>query len=87
MYPEFAVSPYPNSALSAWQLAIMAVVAVATLAFWLIAVYVAAREPGGQDLAAAGSADEPAAAGTGSRLPAKPGEREPVRPPSDRQAA
>ncbi len=36
----------PNSALSAWQLAIMAVVPVAALAFWLIAFYVAAREPG-----------------------------------------
>ena len=78
---------YPNSALSAWQLTIMAVVPVVPLSAWLIAIYVAAREPGGQDLAAAGSAGEPAAAGTGSRLPAKPGEREPVRPPTDRQAA
>jgi len=78
---------YPNSALSAWQLTIMAVVPVVLLFAWLIAIYVASREPGGQDLAAAGSAGEPAAAGTGSRLPAKPGEREPVRPPTDRQAA
>ncbi len=78
---------YPNPALPAWQMAIMAVVPVVALAVWLIAIFVAAREPGGQDLATAGSADEPAAAGTGSRLPAKPGEREPVRPPIDRQAA
>ncbi len=78
---------YPNPALPAWQMAIMAVVPVVALAVWLIAIFLAAREPGRQDLAAAGSADEPAAAGTGSRLPAKPGEREPVRPPTDRQAA
>ena len=36
---------YPNSALSAGQLAIIAVVAVLTLAFWLASVFVAAREP------------------------------------------
>jgi ABC-type nickel/cobalt efflux system permease component RcnA len=35
----------PNSALSAWQLAIMAVVIVASLAVWLIAIYLADREP------------------------------------------
>ncbi len=78
---------YPNIALSAWQMTIMAVVPVVALAVWLIAIYVAAREPRGQDLAAAGSAGVPAAAGTGSRSPAKPGEREPVRPSTDRQAA
>ena len=78
---------YPNSALSAWQLALVAVVAMATLIFWLGAVFLAAREPSRQDLAAAGSPGEPVTAGTGSRLPAKPGEREPVRPPTDRQAA
>jgi hypothetical protein len=78
---------YPNSVLSIWQLTIMAVVPVVLLFAWLIAIYVASREPARPDLAAAGSAGEPAAAGTGSRLPAKPGEREPVRPPTDRQAA
>ena len=36
---------YPNSALSAGQLAIIAIVAVLCLAFWLGAVFVAAREP------------------------------------------
>jgi hypothetical protein len=36
---------YPNSALSAGQLAIIAVVAVLSLAIWLIGVFVAAREP------------------------------------------
>jgi hypothetical protein len=39
----------PNSALSAWQLAIIAVVAVTTLAAWLAAVYLAAREPRSSD--------------------------------------
>ncbi len=37
--------PYPNTVLSAWQLAVIAVVAVGTLVFWLVAVYLAARPP------------------------------------------
>ena len=78
---------YPNIVLSVWQLTIMAVVPVVLLFAWLIAIYVASREPGGQDLAVAGSPAEPAAAGTGSRSPAKLGEREPEPPPADRQAA
>ena len=36
---------YPNSALSAGQLAIMAVVVVVSLAAWLTAVMLAARQP------------------------------------------
>jgi hypothetical protein len=36
---------YPNSALSAGQLAIIAVVAMLSLAVWLTGVFVAAREP------------------------------------------
>jgi hypothetical protein len=36
---------YPGSALSAWQLAIMAVVVVAALAAWLTLVSLAARDP------------------------------------------
>jgi len=45
MYPYLAlsVSPYPNSALSAGQLAIIAVVPVLSLAAWLIAVFAANR--------------------------------------------
>jgi hypothetical protein len=81
---------YPNSALPGWQLAVMAVVAVAALAAWLTAVYLAAREPGGGAQAAAGSPAEPAASGTGSRPPAlaaSVGEREPERPPADWAAA
>jgi hypothetical protein len=36
---------YPNSALSAGQLALIAVVPVLCLAIWLVAVFVAARDP------------------------------------------
>jgi hypothetical protein len=36
---------YPNSALSAGELAIIAVVAVLCLAIWIGGVFVAAREP------------------------------------------
>jgi hypothetical protein len=40
---------YPNSALSVGQLAIIVVVPVLCLAFWLIGVFVAAREPRRRD--------------------------------------
>jgi hypothetical protein len=43
--PPLSVSPYPNSALSAGRLAIIAIVPVLSLAAWLIAVFVANREP------------------------------------------
>ena len=36
---------YPNSALSAGQLALIAVVAAVCLAIWIGGVFVAAREP------------------------------------------
>jgi hypothetical protein len=38
---------YPNSALSAGQLAAIAVVAAVCLAIWIGAVFIAAREPRG----------------------------------------
>ncbi len=53
---------YPNIVLSGWQVAIMVVVPVVTLVGWLIAVYVAAREPAGPRLAATGAPAEPATA-------------------------
>jgi len=37
---------HDNSVLNAWQLAAIAVVAVVTLAGWLIAVFLADRQPG-----------------------------------------
>jgi predicted metal-binding membrane protein len=40
-----SVSPYPNSVLSAGQLAIIAVVPVLTLVAWLLLVYAADRQP------------------------------------------
>jgi hypothetical protein len=75
----------PNSALSAWQLAVMAVVPVMALAAWLIAVYLAARDTGGHKQATAGSPPGSAAAGKGSR--SLPLAQEPKRPPADRAAA
>ena len=76
---------YPNSALSAWQLAVMAVVPVMALAAWLTAVYFVARDTGEHKQAAAGSPPESAAAGKGFR--SLPPAREPGRPPADRAAA
>jgi len=51
-----AVSPYPNSVLAAWQLALIAVVALGGVAVWLGAVFWAAREPRARDHAAASQA-------------------------------
>jgi membrane protein implicated in regulation of membrane protease activity len=78
---------YPNSALSAWQLAIMAVVAVTALAVWLTAVFLAAREPR-PDHAAAASSGASAATGTTAAHITRPGPAE-DQPPrqADRKAA
>jgi uncharacterized membrane protein len=53
MYPYLVLSagPYPNSALAAGQLAIMAVVPVLSLTVWLIVVFAAARKPRHPDAA------------------------------------
>ena len=54
---------YPHSALAAWQLALIAVVAFSGVAVWLGAVFLAAREPRARDHAAvSNSPAEPAAA-------------------------
>jgi hypothetical protein len=78
---------YPNTALSAWQLTIMAVVPVMALTVWLVAVYRAARDTGGNQQAAAASPPKAAAAASGSRPPSVVSGREPERPPADRAAA
>jgi hypothetical protein len=66
---------YPNSDLSAVQLAVMAVVVVAALAAWLTLVMLAARDPGrGSAAADAGRRDEETGA-TVTRLPS--GDRPP----------
>jgi hypothetical protein len=59
--------PYPNTALAAWQLAVIALVAVGTLAAWLVAVFLAARpsDRAGQALAPPGTTTGVVAAGTG----------------------
>ena len=49
---------YPNSALSAGQLALIAVVAVLSLAVWLGGVFIAAREPRHRE-SGAGTASPP----------------------------
>jgi len=77
----------PQTSLAAWQLAVMAGVAIAALAVWLTAVFLAARDPDRHDQAAAGSAPGAAAAGTGSRHLAPAGEGEPERPSADQAAA
>jgi cytoskeletal protein RodZ len=73
---------YPNSALAAWQLAVMAVVAVTALAVWLTAVFVAAREPRPDHAAAASSATtaQSTAAPLATVRPTEP-------EPADRKAA
>jgi hypothetical protein len=79
----------PNSALSAWQLAIMAVVPVAALVAWLGAIFLAAREPRGRAQASAASPAGAATAGTTSMhvVPTPvTGKDEPV-PPADGIAA
>jgi predicted permease len=80
----------PNSALSAWQLAIMAVVAVAALAVWLTAIFLAAREPRGRAQGAAshaGAAVAGTVAGTGAVPAAVAEEGEPKQSADGRVAA
>jgi predicted metal-binding membrane protein len=59
----------PDSALSAGRLAIMAVVVAVSLAAWLIAVFLAARQPRGASAAASAGRREEDAAATVTRLP------------------
>ena len=78
----------PNSALSAWQLTIMAVVIVASLTAWLIAIYLADREPRRHDRAGAASPGRATgAAAAGSINAAVADEREPARHAVSRKAA
>jgi len=80
--------PYPNTVLTAWQLALIAVVAVGTLTVWLVAVFVAARPSGRADraaLASPGTTTGTAAAGTGPAAAASG--PEPTRQAERREAA
>lgn len=81
---------YPNSALPAWQLAIMAVVAVTALAVWLTAVFLAAHEPRPDRAAIAppGASPSDTATITAAQVTQPgPAEHEPPRQTADRKAA
>jgi hypothetical protein len=78
-----------NSALSVWQLVIMAVIPVAALSGWIITIFMVAREPRARGAVAASSAspaslaspeDEAAGATVG-------GQDQPKEPPVRRLAA
>ena len=70
-----SVSPYPQTALAAWQLALIAVVAISGVAAWLGAVFYAAREPKARDHAAASGAPAQDLAATPPAAAAAPGQR------------
>ncbi len=72
----------PNIVLAWWQLTLMAVVPVALLAGWLIACFIAAREPRSHGAAAAGPS---AGTGTGASVQDTSSQDEPARP--DRRLA
>jgi hypothetical protein len=77
--------PYPNTVLAAWQLAVIALVAVAALTAWLVAVFLAARPSHRADQAALASpAARPGAAS--AERPAVAGEPEPARQAGRRAA-
>jgi hypothetical protein len=77
--------PYPNTVLTAWQLALIAVVAVGTLTAWLVAVFLAARPSGQAGRAALGSPGESTAADPARAAAAA--EPEPARQAEPREAA
>jgi hypothetical protein len=76
-----------NSALSVWQLTIMAVVPVMALVGWLIAIFIAAREPARPEVTAARPAAPVIAVARGTAGPAAAGHDEPAPPAPDRLAA
>ena len=71
---------YPDSALSAGQLAIMAVVVVVSMAAWLTLVFLAARQPRGTSAAVNARPREEEPAATVTQLP-------PDARPADKAAA
>jgi hypothetical protein len=82
---------HPNTALSAWQLAIIAVVTVTCLSAWLIAIFLAGRDPR-HDRAAGASPPEavgtsPAGATAVGAAPPSAGEPEPAQEAGSRRAA
>jgi hypothetical protein len=75
----------PYTVLNAWQLALIALVAVGTLTAWLVAVFLAAR-PSGRDRRAALAPPGESAAADPKRAAAA-GEPEPARQAERREAA
>ena len=73
-----------NSALSVWQLVIMAVVPLAALCGWLITIFVVAREPREH---AAVAAVSPAAPTAETASATAGGQDQPLEPPVRRLAA
>ena len=70
---------YPNNALAAWQLAMMAVVVVASLAAWLTLVLLADRQPRGTSTAVNARPHEKENGAAVTKLPH-------AAPPSDKAA-
>jgi len=81
-----SVSPYPSTALAAWQLALIAVVALSGVAVWLGAVFFAAREPRARDHAAASHSPAQGPASTGE-AESRRGQRTAEPKPGQRSAA
>jgi hypothetical protein len=77
--------PYPNTVLTAWQLALIALVAVGTLTVWLVAVFLAARPSDRAGRAALASPGQSAAADP--KRAAAAGEPEAARQAERREAA
>jgi hypothetical protein len=78
-----------NSALSVWQLVIMAVIPLAALCGWIITIFMVAREPRAQATVVVSSAlpassVSPAASAAGATVG---GQDQPVEPPARRLAA
>jgi hypothetical protein len=76
-----------NSALTAWQLTIMAVVPVLALVGWIVTIFIVAREPARPEVPAARPASPVIAVARRPAGPAVVGQDEPARPAKDRVAA
>jgi hypothetical protein len=84
-----------NSALSVWQLVIIAIVPLTALCGWIVIIFMVAREPRAHAAVAASSAVPAVAAGSAgpagpavTAVPATAGDQDqPVEPPARRLAA
>ena len=84
-----------NSALSVWQLVIIAIVPLSALCGWIIIIFMVAREPHAQGAVAASSASAASPASAASAASAEDeaagttvgGQDRPMEPPARRLAA